>query len=214
MSLPSVVVELVRVVVLAPDPLSRAGLTSQLGGTPGLRVLPEQEAARADVVVCVAEAAEAAELVRRVLASGARRAVAVVGDGLDDTALLQLVGAGAAGVLRRGEVTARALCEAVTLAASGDGSLPADLLARLFGQVSRLGAQVLAPRGLSLTGLSTRETRVLALLADGADTGEIARTLSYSERTVKNVVHDLTTRLGVRNRTAAVAYALRAGLIP
>ncbi len=79
--------------------------------------------------------------------------------------------------------------------------------------MQRLGREVLAPRGLSSTGLTDREQRVLELLADGEDTVGIARRLAYSERTVKNVVHDLTTRLGVRNRTQAVAHALRHGLI-
>ena len=52
-----------------------------------------------------------------------------------------------------------------------------------------------------------------ALVADGLDTSEIALRMSYSERTVKNVLHDLTTRLQLRNRTHAVAYAVREGLI-
>ena len=37
--------------------------------------------------------------------------------------------------------------------------------------------------------------------------------MSYSERTVKNILHDLTTRLQLKNRTHAVAYAMREGLI-
>lgn len=58
-----------------------------------------------------------------------------------------------------------------------------------------------------------RETRVLTLLAEGSDTREIARRLNYSERTVKSIIGDITTRFGLRNRSHAVAYALRAGLI-
>jgi DNA-binding NarL/FixJ family response regulator len=54
---------------------------------------------------------------------------------------------------------------------------------------------------------------VLRLLADGHDTAEVGRQLYYSERTVKNIVHDVTSRLDLRNRTHAVAYALRQGLI-
>jgi DNA-binding NarL/FixJ family response regulator len=61
--------------------------------------------------------------------------------------------------------------------------------------------------------LTGREIAVLRLVADGLDTGEIAQTLSYSERTIKNVLHDITTRLHLRNRAHAVAYALREGLI-
>ena len=45
------------------------------------------------------------------------------------------------------------------------------------------------------------------------DTAEIATTLSYSERTVKNVLHDVTSRLQLRNRSHAVAYALKQGMI-
>ena len=61
--------------------------------------------------------------------------------------------------------------------------------------------------------LSTREREVLRLLADGRDTAEIASTLCYSERTVKGVIHEITTRLQLRNRSHAVAFALRNELI-
>jgi DNA-binding NarL/FixJ family response regulator len=61
--------------------------------------------------------------------------------------------------------------------------------------------------------LTDREIKVLKLLADGLDTAEVGRRLFYSERTVKNIVHDVTSRLNLRNRTQAVAYALRQGLI-
>ena len=54
---------------------------------------------------------------------------------------------------------------------------------------------------------------VLKLLADGLDTSEIARRLSYSERTIKAVLHDVTARFQLRSRAHAVAYAVRAGLI-
>ena len=101
----------------------------------------------------------------------------------------------------------------ITAAASGEGSVPPDLLGRLLEQVGRLQRHVLGPRGIMFTGLAPREVDVLRLLADGLDTAEIARRLAYSERTVKNVVHDVTTRLQLRNRSHAVAYALREGLI-
>jgi DNA-binding NarL/FixJ family response regulator len=41
----------------------------------------------------------------------------------------------------------------------------------------------------------------------------VGRRLYFSERTVKNVIHDVTSRLDLRNRTHAVAYAIRQGLI-
>ncbi len=53
----------------------------------------------------------------------------------------------------------------------------------------------------------------MKLLAEGFDTGDVGRQLFLSERTVKNIVHDVTSRLNLRNRTHAVAYALKQGLI-
>jgi DNA-binding NarL/FixJ family response regulator len=64
-----------------------------------------------------------------------------------------------------------------------------------------------------MAGLSDREALVLKLVADGWDTAEIAVHLSYSQRTVKTILHDVVNRFQLRNRTHAVAYALRQGLI-
>ena len=88
-----------------------------------------------------------------------------------------------------------------------------DLLGRLLRQVGQLQRQVLSPRGLTFSGLTEREAAVLRLLADGYDTAEVGRRLVYSERTVKNIIHDVTSRLELRNRAHAVAYAIREGLI-
>jgi len=62
-------------------------------------------------------------------------------------------------------------------------------------------------------GLRSRERDVLALLAEGVSTREAVNWLGYSERTIKNVLQDVTTRLCLRNRTQAVAYAVRRGWI-
>ena len=72
---------------------------------------------------------------------------------------------------------------------------------------------MLTPRGLSFYGLTSRERDVLQLIADGHSTREVAAHLAYSERTIKNVLQDLTLRLNVRNRTQAVAHAVRQGWI-
>ena len=68
-----------------------------------------------------------------------------------------------------------------------------------------------APR--TSPALSPRELRVLTLLADGYRTSEIALELAYSERTIKHAIATMTARLQLRNRTQAVAFAVREGLI-
>ncbi len=71
-----------------------------------------------------------------------------------------------------------------------------------------------APRPVAApAGLSNREREVLSLIADGLSTREVAAELAYSERTIKSVLQDVTVRLQVRNRTQAVAYAVRKGWI-
>ena len=111
------------------------------------------------------------------------------------------------------EATAGNLAAAIRSAAAGEGTLPPDLLGRLLRQVGQLQRQVLSPRGLTFSGLTEREAAVVRLLAEGFDTAEVGQRLFYSERTVKNIIHDMTSRLELRNRTHAVAYAIREGLI-
>jgi DNA-binding CsgD family transcriptional regulator len=59
--------------------------------------------------------------------------------------------------------------------------------------------------------LTEREIKVLKLLAEGMDTVEVGRQFFFPERTAKNILDNVTTRLNLRNRTNAVAYATRQG---
>jgi DNA-binding NarL/FixJ family response regulator len=206
--------ERIPVAVYARDPISQAGIASQLRTRPEVVVAENGDAAAATVAIVVADEVDdqTIQTMRAVQRGGCRR-VLLVATRLDDGALLSAVEAGACGMLRRSEAVTERLLGAIRTAAAGDGTVPPDLLGRLLDQVGRLQRQVLAPRGLTFAGLTDRETKVLRLVADGFDTSEIANTLAYSERTVKNVIHDVTARLQLRNRSHAVAYALRAGLI-
>ena len=126
---------------------------------------------------------------------------------------MRAVECGVVGLVRRSDATTDRLLSVIASAAAGEGTVPPDLLGRLLDQVGRLQRTVLDPRGITFTGLASREIEVLKLVAEGWDTAQIATRLSYSERTVKNVLHDVTTRLQLRNRSHAVAYAMREGLI-
>jgi DNA-binding NarL/FixJ family response regulator len=206
--------ERVSVSVHARDPISEAGVASQLRPRPEVRVLRAEEVEQADVAVIVVDVVDddAVQMLRTVQRRGVARAV-LVASRLDDGDLVAAVEVGVVGLIRRSESTPERLVQVIGSAASGDGSVPPDLLGRLLDQLGRLQRHVLAPRGLTFTGLAEREIEVLRLVADGYDTGEIASKLAYSERTIKNVLHDVTSRLQLRNRSHAVAYAMRQGLI-
>jgi DNA-binding NarL/FixJ family response regulator len=206
--------------VRATDSLLAAGIVAALRQQPGVRLLddgppPDGSGAGTSAVAIVAGDqvdAELLQLVRSTLRNGCPRVVLIAGR-LDDTSVFTALEAGVCGMLRREDVTTDQLARAVEAAASGHGSMPPDVLGRVLDQVGRLQRQVLSPRGLTMSPLRKREIDVLRLLADGADTAEIARELAYSERTIKSIIHDVTVRLGLKNRTHAVAYAVREGLI-
>lgn len=206
--------ERVPVWVSARDPISEAGVVSQLRPRPEVRIVGRDEDDDALVAVVISDSldGDTLRMLRAVQRKGFTRTVLVVGQ-LEDSDLVTAIEAGVVGLVRRSEATSDRLVAVIRAAATGDGTVPPDLLGRLMDQVGKLQRQVLEPRGLTFTGLAAREIEVLRLIADGYDTGEVARQLSYSERTVKNVLHDVTSRLQLRNRSHAVAYALREGLI-
>ncbi len=206
--------EILPVLIATDDPLSRAGVESQLRGEPTIRLVEAEAGEPGAVAIIVAEGVDSdvAAQVRRLRRSGIERTVLVV-TRLDDAGMLLAVENGVAGLLRRSEATTKSLTRTLHTVASGEGALPADLLGRFMDQVGRLQRRVLAPRGLTFSGLTEREIAVLSLLAEGHDTAEVGRRLFYSERTVKNIVHDVTSRFDLRNRTHAVAFAVREGYI-
>ena len=200
--------------IYASDPISLAGVTAQLRPRTEIRIVEAADVDSAEVAVIVTNALDDETLrVLRALRRGAQPRPVLVADVIDDQALVQAAEAGVCGLLHRSDATAEALTRAITSVAAGTGDVPADLVARLLVQLGRLQRHVLVPRGLTFSGLTQRETEVFRMVAEGLDTADIARELSYSERTVKNIVHGVTTRLQLRNRSHAVAYVLREGLI-
>lgn len=203
-----------RVRVRASDPVSEAGVASQLRYHNDLEILSADSPTAPDVVVLVADRVDesTARVVREVRQTDAARVVLIVG-GIDGGSVLAAVEAGVAAIVRRGEATTERLATAIRAAATGDGHLPPDLLGRLLQQVGEAQRHRAAPQGLTFGGLTQRELTVLSLIAEGYSTSEIAAKMAYSERTIKNAIHDLVSRFQLRNRSHAVAFAVRQGLI-
>ncbi|MXQ78619.1 DNA-binding response regulator [Rhodococcus rhodochrous] len=203
----------VPVYVYADDSILRAGVVSQLRMRSEVIVV-DADPESATVVILAADVLDDATMrTLHALQRGHSPRVILVLRVIDDSTLVAAAEGGISGLLRRGDATPDLLVRTIQRVVAGDGVVPPDLLGRLLGQVGALQRQVLTPRGLRFSGLSEREVQVLRLVADGHDTSEIAQKLCYSQRTVKNVLHDITTRLQLRNRSHAVAYAVREGLI-
>jgi DNA-binding NarL/FixJ family response regulator len=207
-------VETVRVALQAGDPLSQAGLAGYLANRPELTVLRPSQRADASVLVLAADrlTADVIGALRRAAAEAGAPIVLVINE-ITEAELLTAVECRVVAILPRAAVTAERLVHSVLAAAAGGGVMPPNLVGELLKHIERLQRDVLTPYGLNASGLTPREVDVLRLMADGLDTAEIAGELCYSERTVKNVIYGVTHRLKLRNRSHAVAYALRTGMI-
>lgn len=203
----------VCVAVVANDPMLEAGATSALRSCPDLSVVTPGEPAVVTVVMVDSVGADELAAVRATRSAPHRPEVVIVATDVDPGAAQRAIAAGARGLLRRREATPVRLARTVLAAAGGDCTVPPDMLNRLLDGGLLGDRDLAAAGGWSAAGLSDRERAVLSLVADGHETSEIARTLSYSTRTVTTVVHDITRRFRLRNRAHAVAYALRAGLL-
>jgi DNA-binding NarL/FixJ family response regulator len=203
-----------QVFVYGADPLSQAGVAAYLRECPEIELVAGEHLDEAEVALVIAEEVDEENLrvLRALQRDGTPRVVLLVTTVTDD-GISEAIQAGAVGILRRSSLTRDSLRGAVQSAAHEEGVLSPDLLGGLLRQVRQIQANVLAPLGPGARYLSSREEAVLRLLSDGCDTREIARKLSYSERTVKTIIQDVTRRFGLRNRSHAVAYALRQGLI-
>jgi len=207
-----------RLFVVDPHPIFRRGLVASLAMMQGVDLVTQAqspddalasgELAAANVVVLDCSATGGVEFISTVRERIGAPVLVCTSDCSEPTVFAALR-EGATGYLRKDCLTHEALQAAITAVSSGTSVISDDLLAG----VVRVGAAGEDAPGRSIAQLSEREQSVLSLIAEGHPTREIAQQLSYSERTVKNVLHDVVTKLGVRSRSQAVAQAVRDGLI-
>lgn len=201
-----------RLVVEAVDPLSRAGIVHHIASRPDLEVLTSDRVDEADLVVFVAPILNASVMARlRVLATESQCRLVLVLDQLGDIHLMSAVEIGVVGILWRSEATPERFTQMILDVTDGSYSFPPEVQTKLVTDLASLQRDVLTPLGLSPSGLDAREINVLRLIAEGLDTSEIAQRVRYSERTVKAILSGAMTRLHLRSRSEAVAYAMRAG---
>jgi DNA-binding NarL/FixJ family response regulator len=208
----------VKLFVLDPHTIYRRGLAACLELLPGVEGVGEAESVReawehpdlfaSELVLLDVSVPGGHDFIPAVTEATSARVLVCTSEPSDD-AVLSTLQAGAVGFLRKDTLTPDALAAAVQAAASGTGVVAPDLLGNLIRGVT--------PDGLNgrpaLARLTEREQQVLALIAQGHPTREVAAELCYSERTVKNVLHDVVTKLNARSRSQAVAHAVREGLI-
>jgi len=209
--------ELVRVVVGDDHPLFREGVVRALTGSGQISVVAEaQDGAGALALIREHQPDVALLDYRMPELDGTQVAAAVRRDELrtrvlllsahDDAAIVyHALAEGAAGFLSK-ESTRAELVSAVLDCARGRDVVAASLTAGLAGEI-RKRAQPAGP------SLSTREREVLQMIADGLTVPAMAKQLFLAPSTVKTHVQRLYEKLGVGDRAAAVAEAMRRGLL-
>jgi len=204
----------VRILIVADDPLVRAGLATILSSQPGCsitgQVAGDADLAsaipvyRPDVVVWDLGADPALVLERgpNIRDIGVP-VVALLPDPAD--AAVTWV-AGARGLILRSALAPR-LAAALAAAAQGLAVIDSEFASVL------LPAARDQPPAQPIEALTPRELQVLGLMAEGQSNKAIARKLGISEHTVKFHVNAILGKLGVQSRTEAVVHATRLGLV-
>ena len=144
------------------------------------------------------------ELVRLVLTAATDTHVVVLTASQQEQQLFAAVRAGARGYLPKSADIDEVL-EAIRSVAYGEALISPELAIQLLDEFARLSYQE--------TGLTSRERDILNAIVRGDSNREIAQHLGLSEKTVKNYVSDILSKLNVRDRTEAAVYALQMGLV-
>jgi DNA-binding NarL/FixJ family response regulator len=207
-----------RVFVVDPHAIYRRGLAASLELVDGVQAVQHAGSVReawdhgalfgSDIVLVDTELDGGLDLVGAVAESTGAKVIVCTSRATQDD-VLSAIQAGAVGVLRKDTLTVEGLGAAVRAAASGTGVVASDLLAGLMRSLTPEALE----SGHGPARLTDREQQVLTMIAAGHPTREVAEELCYSERTVKNILHDVVTKLNARSRSQAVAYAVREGLI-
>jgi DNA-binding NarL/FixJ family response regulator len=187
--------------VWSRDPLTAEGIRVLLRSVADIEpvTFDRIEDARVAVIADVALTAYANAVLERAAASTAR--VLLVVDELTDVEPTALAAGRVVGVLCRLTLDGATLTGAVRAAAVAE---PVNWKNLLRSKENHHTTRV---------ALGPRERELLTLFAAGLSTAEAAREFACSERSVKNMVRRLVDRLGVRNRTHAVAFAIQHSLI-
>ncbi|MBL7489555.1 response regulator transcription factor [Frankia sp. AgB1.9] len=211
-----------RVVVVDDHPLWRDALARDLDqaglpvvGTAGsvAQALRVVAATRPDLVVLDLSLPDGSgvEVIRALLGSGHESgftgSVLVVSASGEQADVLAAVKSGASGYLVK-SARPEELVDAVRRTADGVPVFGAGLAALVLGDLSRAARRPAEPGAPSLTA---REIEVLRLVAKGLSAKDAAARLGVSPRTVQNHVHNVLSKLQLRNRVELTRFAVRAG---
>jgi DNA-binding NarL/FixJ family response regulator len=217
--------EPVRIVVVDDQEAVRAGFAALLDTQPDFTVVGSAPDGAAAVRICRGLRPDLVLMdVRMPVMSGIQATRQILAEAGDDQPRIVILTtfdldehvydaleAGASGFLLK-DMAAERLFDAVRVVAAGEALLAPTVTRRLISEITRLRHRT-DPATAPLPHLTTRETEILRLIAEGLSNAEIAERLIVSAETIKTHVSRILNKLGVRDRVRAVITAYEFGLV-
>lgn len=206
----------VTAAILTDDPASGDGVRSYLRAAAEIVTVDPDQQPSADVLVVVSTVVTEQLLNLMGQArqgSGSRQRTMLIADPPTGRQLALAFRYGVVSIIPRRAATREVVTSAVLATGRSSAVMPGEAIRRLADLSRDFQEIAYATHGVAGGGLTVREVDIIRLLADGMSTSEIAARLNYSERTIKNILHEVLARHRLRNRAHAVAYAYRSGAI-
>jgi DNA-binding NarL/FixJ family response regulator len=212
--------EIIDVILVDDHEVVRLGLMTLLEDVSWIRVVAEAGSAdeaiqvvaqyKPDVVVMDIRmpGSSGLDACRQITKQWPETSVIMLTSFMDDELIFQAIQAGASGYILK-QVGNESLLDALGAVRRGEALLDPAVTQRVLKRVreSESDRQVAAFRDLS-----DRELEVLAQVAEGKSNGDIAEALNLSEKTVRNHVSSILSKLALSNRIEAATYAVRNNL--
>jgi DNA-binding NarL/FixJ family response regulator len=205
------------VMIVDDQTLFRRGLVKLLESDPRIRIVGDANAAQAtekiaksspDVVLLdmSAFAGDAIDTALRILRENPKTRVVMLTASEDSSYLAQAIRAGASGYLLK-DSQPEAIVSAVCAVLSGGLVITQSLAHQFLDMVPRVS------QWTRYDGMTRRELEILQLVGQGLTNKQVSNLLRISNKTVRNHVSNLYAKLSIRDRSQAVLYAVRKGLV-
>ena len=207
----------IKVLIVDDHEVVRVGLRSLLNRASSVKVVGEAGSAaeavvwaerhRPDVVIMDVRLPDRSgvDACREIRALNAKIQVIMLTSYADDEAVLSSVMAGAAGYFLK-QIRGKELVRAIETVASGQSLLDPAVTQTVLDRMKRLAA---GQEFDDIAALSAQERKVLGLVAEGKTNKEIANALDLSDKTVKNYLSNIFSKLNLSRRAEAAAYFVR-----
>ena len=206
----------IKILIVEDHPMMREALQTAFEGEDDLEMIGEApdaikalkmlETLKPDVIMMDMLLPEMSglEAIEKIIESDPQAKILVLSSMEDEERILAAIQAGALGYFPK-TAPRTYLLEAIRKVADGIPYMPAGITLKLFQGLRK--AKIIQPTNDTQISLTSRQQEILSLLSEGHSDGEIGKLLHLEESTVRAHLHHILQRLGLKNRTQAVAYA-------